>query len=32
MVAKKLTEKDCKRIAELVEDGHQIKDLAKNTV
>jgi len=29
MAAKKLTDEDCKRIVELVNQGHQIKDLAK---
>lgn len=29
MVAKKLTENDCKNIAELINKGHQIKDLAQ---
>ena len=29
MVAKKLTKKDCEHIARLIEEGHQIKDLAK---
>jgi AraC-like DNA-binding protein len=29
MAAKKLTNQDCKRIVELINQGHQIKDLAK---
>jgi transposase len=29
MVAKKLTKEDCEKIAKLIEEGHQIKDLAK---
>ena len=29
MVAKKLTKEDCEKIAELINQGHQIKDLAK---
>ncbi len=29
MVTSKLTKDDCERIAKLIEDGHQIKDLAK---
>ena len=29
MVAKKLTEEDCKTIIKLINEGHQIKDLAK---
>jgi len=29
MVAKKLTQEDCEKIAKLIEEGHQIKDLAK---
>jgi len=29
MVAKKLTEEDCKKIIKLINEGHQIKDLAK---
>ena len=32
MVAKKLTKEDCKRIAKLIDEGHQIKDLAKKYV
>lgn len=29
MIAKKLTDKDCKKIAQLINQGHQIKDLAQ---
>ena len=29
MVAKKLTEEDCKTIIKLIDEGHQIKDIAK---
>jgi transposase-like protein len=29
MVAKKLTKEDCEKIAKLIEEGHQIKDLAR---
>jgi transposase len=29
MVAKKLSKEDCEKIAKLINDGHQIKDLAK---
>lgn len=29
MVASKLTKKDCERIAKLIDEGHQIKDLAE---
>ena len=29
MVTKELTKEDCERIAKLIDEGHQIKDLAK---
>jgi len=29
MVTKKLTKEDCERIVKLIDEGHQIKDLAK---
>jgi len=29
MVTKKLTKNDCERIAELIDDGHEIKNLAE---
>ena len=29
MVARKLTKKDCEKIAKLINEGHQVKDLAE---